>query len=458
MKTRAHAIMVVALSVGLAACDGVLDLAPQASITDEVALSTPEGVQNTLVGAYDTFGGTNGYGGSFVYAMELYGSTQNEVIWNGTFFDQREVWQKNIPATNAVITGMWTAGYNTINRVNNVLSALDVVSTDPADPDRVRIEAEARFIRGTTYFELVRAFGKAYTNGDPAVNLGVPLITTPTRAIDEASNVSRATVAAIYTQIESDLTFAKNNLPTDNDIYATTFAASAMLARVHMSKGTASDYTAAANEANRVITLGGFSLEATFGDAFNQVENGDETVFSVVITPLDGTNNNQVYYASSGFGGRGDIDVADVHLDQYELTDVRRAFFHTDSGERHTNKFRNSGRNVVVVRLAEMHLTRAEANFRVTGTAAGVGGVTPLDDVNTVRVRASATPLLAVTLADIMAERRRELSFEGHIFHDMRRTGGNIDGEASTLDKFVFPIPEREILVNPNLQQNTGYN
>jgi hypothetical protein len=122
--------------------------------------------------------------------------------------------------------------------------------------------------------------------------------------------------------------------------------------------------------------------------------------------------------------------------------------------------------NITVMRLAEMYLTRAEANFRITGSLVpGVGGATPEADVNQIRERASLLPLADVTLADILKERRNELIFEGSLHLDTKRnevttTGVSVNGITSVpwnSPRFVFPIPDRECKVNDKLTQNEGY-
>ena len=97
---------------------------------------------------------------------------------------------------NSDVSGMWLNAYEAINIANNVLTseALDVV--DPAD--RAQVEGEARFIRGILYFELVKFFGLPYSDGSAGSNPGVPLVDTPTQAIDESSFVSRSTVQQVY--------------------------------------------------------------------------------------------------------------------------------------------------------------------------------------------------------------------------------------------------------------------
>jgi starch-binding outer membrane protein, SusD/RagB family len=67
----------------------------------------------------------------------------------------------------------------------------------------------------------------------------------------------------------------------------------------------------------------------------------------------------------------------------------------------------------------------------------------------------------AVTVDAILKERKNELAFEGHLLHDKKRTRANVVTTTETIpfnaNKLVFPIPEREVIVNPNLGQNPGY-
>jgi hypothetical protein len=115
--------------------------------------------------------------------------------------------------------------------------------------------------------------------------------------------------------------------------------------------------------------------------------------------------------------------------------------------------------NITVLRLAEMHLIRAEVSVR-TGT--NVGGVAPLAEINALRARAGLPSLDSVTLPDVLRERRAELIFEGVLFMDMKRlSGSTVDLGGNTVpwnsNSMVFPIPEREMKVNSKLTQNPGY-
>jgi hypothetical protein len=108
---------------------------------------------------------------------------------------------------------------------------------------------------------------------------------------------------------------------------------------------------------------------------------------------------------------------------------------------------------VPVIRLAEMYLTRAEANFRQGTTV----GATPLADVNLIRKRAGLADLTSVTLDAILRERASELAFEGNNLFEAQRLKINLGTLAWNSQTLTMPIPQREMDVNKNLVQNPGY-
>ena len=429
------------------ACDPRLEVEPQQSISDDTALGTSDDVKAALTGGYDELGNADIWGGDFLMHADLF-ADDGELFWNGSFIGPRQIFNKAILTDNVEVSEIWLEAYETINRVNNVLSALDVVDTD----DRSAVEGEAKFIRGVTYFYLVLFFGKDYGDGDPNSNPGVPLVVDPTRAIDEASNVSRASVGAVYAQILADLQDAESLLPTDNGFFATSYAASAMLSRVYMQQR---NYAAAANAANAVISSGAYTLTPTFIAAFNNTFNTSEDIFAIQVTASDGTNGLNTFYAPAENGGRGDIDITDTHLLLYEAGDDRlNQFYFDQAGSRRTGKYVNGiDANVTNIRLAEMYLTRCEANIRAGSTV----GDTPLNDINVIRARVGLPALLAVTETEVLAERKLELAFEGASLWDVKRTEGNVGSLPWNANELVFPIPQREIDSNPSLTQNSGY-
>lgn len=438
----------------LASCDNKLDVLPTATIDESEALSNSQAVEVTLTGAYDALSSSNLYGGAIQYSGDLLGAEQTEMRFAGTFVTLDELWRKTFTTTNTQTQATWLQSYASINIANNVLSALDKVSASK----KGSIEGEARFIRGLVYFDLVRLWAKAWVDGDPNTNLGVPLITTPTRGITEDDYRPRATVAAVYAQVIEDLTKAESLLPNipDYDVsvsihgFASKGAAQAILARVYLQQGK---YAEARDAANKVISSNLYSLTGTFEEAFSDATNEDELIFRIIVTDQDGANSLNTYYAPATYQGRGDIRILNPYLNLYGAGDTRGTFFVRASNNTYTGKHLDQYGDVSVIRLAELYLIRAEANLRLGTTT----GATPLSDVNLIRSRAGATPLASVTVADVLKERKLELSFEGEQIHDAKRTKSNVGTLPFSDNKLVIPIPQREIDTNKSLVQNAGY-
>ncbi len=121
--------------------------------------------------------------------------------------------------------------------------------------------------------------------------------------------------------------------------------------------------------------------------------------------------------------------------------------------------------DIPLFRLAEAYLTRAEAKWRL-GDAQ-----TALDDINTLRARANAGAMAAISSEmDILDEWCREFYMEGRRRSDLVRfdcfttnkyiwdwKGGEPDGRSVDSHFNVYPIPYDDIMNNGNLTQNAGY-
>ena len=461
MKKYNFLIAVSCMVIILVGCSQELDIEPSDSVTEAQALDSEEAVQSLLVGAYDRMADDDVYGGWIQMTSDLLG-TNFDITWNGTFSDPGDVYAKTISSNNAQAEVTWTEIYETINVANIILANLTVVSDEE---ERNRIEGEAKFIRGAMYFELVRLFAKDWSDGNPASNLGVPLKLAPTdlNYTSSGSFIARNTVAEVYTQVFNDLNTAESLLADldGNGFYATTWAAKAMLARVYMQQH---NYEQARIKANEVIESGAFSLVDRIDRAFNQANNSVEDIFTVQITNQDGENALQTFYAATSFNGRRDIRIRPEYEELFEEEDERlqNLIYFDVSGRRLSGKYKDQYANIGIIRLAEMYLIRAEANLLAGGTQ--VGSNTPGDDLQLIRARAKASDApVNPTLEDILLERKRELGFEGHFIHDIRRSESTIE-QLGTFewndDLLVLPIPQREVDANPALkgQQNPGYN
>lgn len=442
-------------SAALSSCNKKLDIEPVNQVSNEKALQNSDDVEAALLGAYNLLGSSSQssaslYGGQIQFLSELLGDN-GEIQFVGTYSYPKEFFNKNLLPQNNGVATTWTEAYRAINSVNSVLANISKVTA----AKQARVEGEARFIRGALYFELVRLYAKDYSDGSPQANPGVPLVLTPTTTITETSKVSRNTVAEVYAQVLTDLTTSESRIPaTGSPSYAATkYAAAAMLSRVYLQQR---NYPEAAAAANRVISAtasGGpvYTLASSVAVEFNTPTNTSEDIFALQVTAQSGINDLHTFFSESGRGG--DVEVQASLLSQFEPGDARRALF--DRTNTYTLKYEQQYANVKVIRLAEMYLTRAEANFRAGTTL----GATPLADVNRIRTRAGLAPLATLTsVASILKERHLELAFEGFTLADAKRTGTSVGSIPFNADRLVLPIPQRERDVNPNLAQNPGYN
>ncbi|MES1214923.1 MAG: RagB/SusD family nutrient uptake outer membrane protein [Bacteroidota bacterium] len=451
MKKRIVYIALTGILFGLiSSCSKNLDQKPNTSIDQDNAVKTSDDVKAVLVGAYYDMGSRNLYGGRVFLDQDLLANS-DDIDWTGTYQGMTQIYQKQIPVDNTFVSDIWLAGYKTINDANTVLDNISLVE----DVDKAQVTAEAKFIRGASYFALIQVFAKDWSNGDPAANDGVPLILKSTSDVDATSQVPRNKVSEVYTQIISDLSAAAADLPQSNTFYANQMAANAILARVYLQQGNFENAAIAANDAITGSVDNNLHLMDHFADAFptkdppKTIDNTPEDIFSLQVTNTSGFNGFNEFYAETS---RGDITVTDDHYDKYEADDDR---INMINGDGYVAKFDNVYGNVHTIRLAEMYLIRAEANFRSSGNL----GAEPLDDINLIRERALLPDLDAgdLTLDAILHERFIELAFEGFWLQDVKRNKqpvGNLDWDSP---KLVFPIPIREIRVNPKLTQNDGY-
>ncbi|MFN3841500.1 MAG: RagB/SusD family nutrient uptake outer membrane protein, partial [Cyclobacteriaceae bacterium] len=292
--------------------------------------------------------------------------------------------------------------------------------------------------------------------------------------------------------------------------------AQTMLAKLYLNAqvytGTAK-YNEAAAAANEVINSGLYSLEANYFDNFKTNSSGsNENIFVINYDENNGPGFNLAqmtghYLTQQTFNlqeqpWNGYATLEDFY-NSYSPTDARRGSFlvgpqFSSTGERlkdlsaevgdpdgqdltftpeinelTPNSFRQAGARVgkwefrlgagrnlsndfPIFRYADVLLMRAEALWRVNPASTEA-----LSLVNQVRARAGVNPLGALTADDLLAERGREMFAEGYRRSDLIRFGKFNDAwwekPASATFRNLFPIPQGQLLVNPDLVQNTGY-
>lgn len=449
----------VSLTTLIFGCEADLALNPKQDLDSSTVLTTESGVKQVLVGAYANLANGSLYGGRTQIMADLLGATgrasTTHIEWFGTFAGFQDIYAKNMTSDNNFAEDLYRESYDVINATNIVIENANLIANVN---QRTKAIAEAKFIQGLVYFDLVRFFALPFDATTANTQLGV--IIRP-KAIYEYQGVDlsaeRNTAAEVYTKVISNLRDAYADLPVSNGEFATKYAAQALLARVYLQQ---QNYPAALAAANDAITSGGYSLSSTLLSTYNHDTKQPEDVFSIAITSQTGDNQVNNSHASTTLGGRGgDIAIGSGYFSKFtDPNDQRSKFFYINNlGDALTLKYTNQFADVHVIRFAELLLIRAEANIRLASAI----GAAPVTDINRIRSRAGANNFVTVTLANILNERQLELAFEGFWIHDLKRTKTSIVGQSRTYlhtdPKLVFPIPLRELNTNNKITPNPTY-
>jgi len=478
-------IMIIMTTFFVACSEDFLNQVPRLSQSNELSLSTYEGLQNATIGAYSSLSSPDWYGCSFVIIADLKGGNAKRGPINSGRFENEYLWN-NTPSSTS---NLWVEAYYTIACANNVINAIEGgftqvgISQEQLD----QLKGECLFLRALAHWDLVRIYSQPYAAGTG--NPGVPVILKT-----ENGYPSRNTVGEVYQRVVADLADAVSLLPEDNPrggdaAWASSRAAKAVLAKVNLYMG---QWQTAADLATDVIANSGTALFTAAqyttwdnGGYWGSGGAGSEILFQVDgsqgNSARDGNNLWEVISYLVNPDGYGDVAASQDLLDLYEAGDIRADLFRSPAAHPTTSwtlKYpsRLGGTpplefNTPVIRLAEMFLIRAEAMLH----GATVPGKTALGDLNEIRThRGLAASAVTPVLDDIYKERRRELCFEGNELFDLARTQRSlvridysgsmrkdvpfvVNGTATENYLWAMPIPQSECDANVNMEQNPEY-
>lgn len=406
-------------------------------------------------------------------------------------------------AANPYVSEAWNANFNGIFRANKLIEQLGINGSVIADAAlRMRMEAEAKFLRALFYFDLVRWFGKL-----PIIDK----VVTP----EQAQTIGRSSVADVYNLIIADLEFAGTNLPETYPAAdkgrATRYAAKTLLALVYMTRSGPTydiegpglglnEWTKAVQLLDEVIASKKYSFLGNYTDIFSFTnENNAEVVFDVQYS----TGSNPVvggtfpwllvpdtWFQSQGKPTQGGLTIRPVSndlLNSYEVADTRKTFSiqtgYVFNGVTELRSFFKkfvdltkvpANRvdwpiNYIVFRYTDVLMMKAECILH-----GAPGGQAFVDaTVNDVRGRAGLSKdATGVTLERLISERRREFAAEGARWHDLVRSGLvttvipawiTAEDVQHTMQPFqkdyiIYPVPQTELDIRPGLySQNKGY-
>lgn len=424
---------------------------------------------------------------------------------SGGWYDQSNIDLLNHvdDANNNTIARAWTFIFQEIGTANAVIESLEA----SASKDKFQsLISEAKALRAYGYFYAMDNWGN------------VPLVTIA--RLDPKNLPPTTPSAEVYNFIETEMLAAVEDLPSASDVdrasYYPRFTKESIytvLAYMYLNAATYTgtpQWQKAADMCDKVINSGAFSLMPNVIDNFSSPTQASSTEIISAFTkdPVRNAGNNQfILYAQNGldqlkynlpFSPANGYSTTPPALNRYEEQDVRRAMIEhgpqyyldgvtpltypdgtqlvlipvqdivaaQDNEGYKVLKYTpvgatfsgfNADNDLVLERYSNVLLMKAEASYRLGNSTDA------LTLVNEVRQRSKATPLLSLTLQDIEDERAREFIWEGCRRTDMIRFGTYFTGtwpfktkQTEGWRKF-YPIPNQQLVANPNLTQNEGY-
>ena len=474
-------IALIASLLPNAGCKKYLDIAlPSNQIAGEGAFLTDASTSSVLSGIFYNIVNSSFTAGSSSIGFESSLYTDELTNINPNSPANAAFYTNNIQSANVV--AIWNDSYKQINACNVAIEGIN--NSKSVLTNKNQYLGEAYFARAWLFFNLVNLYG------------GVPLAITTDYKVN--NTLSRATTAQVNAQILSDLKMAQSLLPDgfhDGTGSVTALrtrpgkaAATALLARFYLYTG---DWANAEAQSSDVIGNADFKL-GLLSQTFLATGN-NEAIWALSPTGAGFVADYNTYNggmpATIPAGSTRTIlsynaaaSLSDSELSTFEPNDGRfttwiRSTFDEASNKTYyfPNKYKanvNGVENVIVLRLAEQYLIRAEARARQNTNISSAQG-----DLNALRTRAGLAATAAANQADLLTavlkERRCELFTEsGHRFFDLKRTG-TIDAVMTVVaqqkstnavpvtwnaQKQLWPISATDIIINPNLAQNPGYN
>lgn len=490
------------LAASLSSCvNDWLDVAPSDGTDADAALTSSSDLDAVRTGMYKALKGNSSlvdyYGQQFfVYGDVHAGDDYQYNNLGGSnrasfYYDMNYQTASEFTSSNVV----WKSPYIVIGRANRIIAAAEGGALSDAAEAKATIDqyaAEAKVLRALAHFDLVRIYGKPYTE-DQGASLGVPLVT---EVLESNAKPARSTVAEVYTQVVKDLTEAisSNALATETEPgYVSVWGAKAILSRVYLNMG---DYANALSVAEDIIKNSGAALwtrDQYFKAWDASTPNESEFLFRLNVAgstdnnDLNGIGNLQQrdgykeMVATKKFVDMLTSDPKDVRNDMFLPAKAEKEVAVYGTNKVFLNKLRGQGGNlrnvtiVPIIRLSEVYLTAAECAFRNNDKTKAVEYLNDLVKNRTTTVASLAT-VDNITLDRILIERRKELIGEGQRYFDALRNNETITRYTSEADKgwhktlskeaqsfnrdyfkAIAAIPQAEINANPNIKQNTGY-
>jgi hypothetical protein len=357
---------------------------------------------------------------------------------------------------NTDVKNWWSTTYNQIYATNALLEGVEnSKSLTPLQKEQLR--GEALFIRALLHFHLTNLYGD------------IPYVKTTDYTAN--AKIGKIGTTQVYENAQADLLDSEALLGiqyiSSERIRPNKATVQALLARLYLYSGR---WAEAANSASAVLNnttlyaddhhLESVFLKGNLGNIWQLLPDTDGRNTLEAETHVFLQGPPPVSALSPEFVNS--FEAGDNRRTQWikEVTNGTDVWYHAYKYKAYNNS-QGSLEYSIVFRTAELYLIRGEARAQQGQLT------TALEDLNSIRNKAGLGNSSAVTAAQIInaivKERKSELFTEGHRFFDLKRN--NLLDEILTPTKpgwdtndKLLPLPETELLLNPNLNpQNPGY-
>ena len=486
MKKNLFYILMAVGLVQMTSCakENFVNPVPTNAISDLTAFDSKDRIEGQVRAIYASIKNAGMYGGRYQIFNDIRGGDfMNDRTNVVTGFDVWNYTPSN-SSTNSV-QNHWSRAYYVINLANVFIDGMATKGTTVVGATlSSNFLAEARLLRAMSYFSLLQLYARPYWDGNGS-KPGVPLRLKGNTGSDDYA-LARATVAEVYNQILTDLSFAETNLPlTNSNAFNNTTRAHrntaiALKTRVYLSMGK---YAEVITEANKIVTATApftattgvaHALQADVTNVFKTPYTTSESIMSMPFASNEtpgGQNQLGYYYGPALFnGGNGEYSLLSTGIvasTDWKATDKRRSMVAVYSGKSYLTKYTVASTftdYAPVIRYAEVLLNLAEAKVRSTNTV----DAQAVAILNAIRGRSDASTVFtagdftnANALADaIVNERRIEFLGEGLRGTDLTRLGLDLPAKPgvgaikATEQQYIWPISSTELLLNKLCKDN----
>ncbi len=459
MKSVLNIVIIIFL-VLVVSCKNLLEQEPVSSLTQDNFWTSSSDAAAGVTAVYDglqSFLSTN-----FLYWSDLR-SDQIEFVQGQSNPTPNQLQIMNNELHARMGESNWTSAYVLIARCNNLITNISGI-TDMTESEKKLAIAHGKFIRALAYFYAVRIWGD------------VPLILQPYTSAQDNFLVSRTPSDQVIDAILQDVNEAINGLPVSVSKSRASWGA-AMALKAHV-LAWIHDYSGVQSVLDELFSGSLYRLVPgeRYGEIFEQ-ENSSESIFELQysFSNYNETNGIADLFMAQPFalGLSPRYQPSKKLLAMFEEGDLRRRFlFFTEStgtspqlimkyfgsdNNNPANQFRIADDNVIIFRLADLYLLKAEAHSELGDREEAI------ELLNKIRNRVGLKDLETSSTIDlkeeILVERFRELCFEGHRFFDLVRNKA-VTSHIKTIKnegQLVWPIHEDRLIENPNLHQNEYY-